>query len=159
MNAKPNGRPRKFSTPSKVVTLTLPETTLEKLTAIHTDRAHAIVQAAQFAVPDDEAEQERVRVVKVGADVGMITVPYSARLQAVPGLSLAQILPNRYIIVLAEGTSLADVEVALIDQVERFDPSERREKPIFVELLQHLRSLRRSERMNIAEVILVAMAK
>lgn len=158
MNAKSSGRPRKFSTPSRVVTLTLPEATLEKLTAIHADRARAIVQAAEFAVPTGEAGGPLVEVVAVGAAVGMLTVPFSARLQEIPGLSLAQIVPNRYIIVLAEGTSFADVEVALTDQLDRTDPSEGNERLIATELLQHLRRLRRSERINMAEVILVAMA-
>lgn len=158
MNTKPSGRPRKFSTPSRVVTLTLPEATLEKLTTINADRARAIVEAAEFAVPTGEADRARVEVVAVGAAMGMLTVPYSARLQEVPGLSLAQILPNRYIIVLNEGTSFADVEIALMDQLDRLGPSDGYEYPIVTELLQHLRSLRRSERINMAEVILVAMA-
>jgi hypothetical protein len=158
MSAKPAGRPRKFNTPSRVITLTLPEATLEKLTTIHADRAHAIVQAAEFAVPTGEVDRTGVQIVTVGASVGMLTVPYSPRLREIPGLSLAQILPNRFIIVLAGGTSFADVEVALMDQLDRIEAADAHERSILTDLLEHLRKLRRSERINMAEVILVEMA-
>ena len=46
---KRGGRPRKFPGPSRVVTLTLPRTTIDQLSDIHEDRATAIVKAAEFA--------------------------------------------------------------------------------------------------------------
>jgi len=38
------GRPRKFDAPSRAVTLTLPETTLESLEAVDLDVSRAIVR-------------------------------------------------------------------------------------------------------------------
>jgi hypothetical protein len=154
---RPTGRPRKFDGPSKAVTLTLPQETIDKLTMLDPDRARAIVHATDVAVPSGQGDP-RVEVISVAPGVGMLTVPTCRYLEKLPGLSLAQIVPGRFLIVLTAGTTVSDTEVAILDQLERVDESQPRDRAILEQLLTHLRQFRRSERVNLAEVILVAEA-
>jgi hypothetical protein len=148
------GRPRKFDGPRRVVTLTLPEQTIDQLARIDADRAKAIVLATEFALNAENVEPH-VKLITVAPNVGMITVPPCPPLADVPGLSLAQILPNRFLLVLAAGTSFSDVEIAVGDLVERIVDAGSQERQILEQLLMHFRALRRSDRVNMAEVILV----
>jgi hypothetical protein len=148
------GRPRKFDGPSRVVTLTLPEQTIDQLSRIDVDRAKAIVLATEAAL-NAESAAPQVKLVTVAPNVGMITVPPCPPLAEIPGLSLAQILPNRFLLVLAAGTSFSDVEVAVGDLLEQTAGVALHDRQILEQLLMHFRTLRRSDRVNMAEVILI----
>lgn len=154
---KSSGRPRKFEGPSRVVTLTLPEETIDRLRQIDEDRAKAIVMAAQMAAPAEDADAAAVELIQVGGDVGMITVPSCACLKSIPELKLAQVAPNRCLVLLSSGTPLSDIEIALADHLETQRGQGTAERHILIQLLQHIRSYRRSKRVDKAEVILVEM--
>ncbi|WP_181707060.1 hypothetical protein [Chthonobacter rhizosphaerae] len=152
--ARSSGRPRKFHEPSRVVTITLPEATLEKLAAINEDRARAIVHAADVASTGN-GQDEGVRVTKVGPGVGMLTVPHCPSLQSIPGLDLVQILPSRFLIVVTSGTNASTLELAILDGLDDLPADNIRDREILADLLKYLRTFRRSEKVSTAEVILV----
>lgn len=153
--ARSGGRPRKFRGPSRVVTLTLPDRTIEQLSDIDGDRAKAIVKAAQFATSGARDDDTRVDLVEVSAGVALIIVPYCRYLHESPDISLAQIVPGRFLIMLPEGTPLSTVEIAVGDQLALMDQSDTRDREVLQQLLTHLRAARRANRANMASVVLV----
>lgn len=155
---KPIGRPRKFKGPSRVVTITLPEQTLADLFRIDDDRARAIVRATAMAIPEPDISEPLVRVIEVGRDIGMITVPWCEALLEIADLSLVQITPTRYLIVISSGRPLSEIERAMVDRIGSLDPGRAVERGVLTDLLGHLRRFRRTERVDTAEVILVRLS-
>lgn len=139
------------------MTLTLPEETIDKLAWLHADRATAIVRATEFAVGGANA-RPNVEVLSVAPGIGMLTVPECRHLQSLPGISLAQIVPGRHLIILSAGSKVADAEVGVLDLLDRLGDSDPEDRAILQQLLAYLRQFRRSDRMNLAEVILVETA-
>ena len=156
---KASGRPRKFERPSRVITLTLPEDTIDRLSQINTDRAKAIVQAVEIATPLESETRPAVELIEVASKVGMLSVPYCGYLHGIPGLKFISIAPNRFLMALSVGSTLSSVEISLSDELEKLagDDEKMRERQILKQLLTHLRTLRRSDRVNLFEVILVEM--
>ena len=152
---KRSGRPRKFQGPSRVVTLTFPSATIEQLSDIHEDRAKAIVKAAQFATMAGHEDEAGVDLIEVAANVAMIAVPYCRYLQQVPDVSLVEIVPGRFLIVISAGTPLTAIEVALEDQIDLLGDDEPRDRAILANVLARLRNARRSNRASLASVVLV----
>jgi hypothetical protein len=149
------GRPRKFQGPSRVVTLTLPRETIDQLSDIHEDRAKAIVKAARFATMGSQDDETRVDLIEVGPNLAMIAVPYCKYLQQVPEVSLVQIVPNRFLIVIAAGSPLSAIEIGVEDQLELLGPDEARDRTILTQVLERLRAARRAHRASLASVVLV----
>ena len=137
------------------MTLTLPNHTIEQLSDIHEDRAKAIVKAAQFATMGAQDEEARVELIEVGPNVAMIAVPYSRYLQRVPHVSLVQIVPSRFLIVISPGTPLSSIELAVEDQIELLGEAEARDRTILTQVLDRLRNARRENRASLASVVLV----
>ncbi len=137
------------------MTLTLPDSTIEQLSDIHEDRAKAIVKAAQLATTSGQDDDTRVDLIEVSPQAAMIVVPYCRYLHEAPDITLAQIVPNRFLIVLSEGTPLSTVEIAVDDLLEMIAEDEVRDRLILTRLLEKLRSARRSNRANMATVVLV----
>jgi hypothetical protein len=150
------GRPRKFTGPSSVVTLTLPNTTIEQLSDIHRDRAKAIVKAAQLAAPAATPDDQRVDLIEVGPNLAMIVVPYCKYLERSDEISLVQVVPNRFLIVISAGTPLSDIEIFVEDQLEIIPETEARDRRILSHLLERLRAARRANRASLAAVVLVS---
>ena len=153
------GRPRKFERPSRVITLTLPEDTIDRLSQINTDRAKAIVQAVEIATPPESETRPAVELIEVASKVGMLSVPYCGYLHGIPGLKFISIAPNRFLMALSVGSTLSSVEISVSDELEKLadDDDKMRERQILKQLLTHLRTLRRSDRVNLFKVILVEM--
>ena len=137
------------------MTLTLPNSTIEQLSDIHEDRAKAIVKAAQLAAATWSEDHTRAELIEVGANLAMIAVPYCRYLQNAPDLSLVQILPNRFLIVISAGTPLSAVEIYVEDQLEMLPEAEDRDRRILADLLDRLRAARRTNRASLAAVVLV----
>jgi hypothetical protein len=138
-----------------VVTVTLPEETLERLAAIDGDRARAIVRAAELADAAFSGGAPAVEMQAVSPRTAVITVPESPALASLRGLRLIQIRPSRYLIVLDRGMALAEVEITLLDALEALPSGDSRDRTILSELLYSLRSSRRSDRATTGELILV----
>lgn len=156
--ARSAGRPRKFAEPSRVVTVTLPESTLAKLASIDSDRARAIARATELATAGGPGDDTLVEVNKVTPTLGMLTVPYCRHLAAIPGLNLVQILPSRYLIVITAGSPLSLIELTIADTLGDLAVEETRDREILTRVLDHLRDFRRLRRTSTAEVILLELA-
>ncbi len=150
------GRPRKFDEPSRSVTLTLPQDVLDRLEMLDGDRAKAIVRAAEIAAPPTERAHAQVEVIRVGPGVGLMTVPDCPSLRAAPNVSLVQIAADRNLIVLAPGTPLSEVEIAISDLLETVAPANP-DRAILESLLEKMRILRRTQSADTGDVILVRM--
>jgi hypothetical protein len=135
--------------------LTLPAATIDQLSDIHEDRAKAIVKAAQFATMGGQEDEARVELIEVGPNVAMIAVPYCRYLQQVPDVSLVQIVPNRYLIVISSGLPLSAIEIGVEDQIELLGDDEARDRAILTRVLEQLRAARRANRASLASVVLV----
>jgi hypothetical protein len=135
--------------------LTLPAATIDQLSDIHEDRAKAIVKAAQFATMGGQEDEARVELIEVGPNVAMIAVPYCKYLQQVPDVSLVQIVPNRYLIVISSGLPLSAIEIGVEDQIELLGDDEARDRAILTRVLEQLRAARRANRASLASVVLV----
>lgn len=154
--ARPAGRPRKFAEPTRVVTVTLPESTLASLATIDEDRARAIARVTELAMAG-ETPGALVEVNKVTPTLGMITVPYCRYLTTIPGLNLVQVQPSRYLIVITSGSPLSLIELTIADALDELGPEEARDREILTRVLHHLRDFRRLRRVNTAEVILLEL--
>jgi hypothetical protein len=138
-----------------VVTVTLPEATLESLALLDSDRARAIVKAADLAVAAGRDLDPSVEMLAVTPHTAVITVPHSTILSEVAGLNLIQILPTRYLIVLEPGMALTQVEVSLLDRLDTLPPEQTQDRLVLGQLLERLRTFRRAERARTGELILV----
>jgi len=149
------GRPRKFSEPSQPITVTLPDRTLRQLTQINKDRAKAIAKAVSLAVAELDTVSSTAEVIKTESGVGLVLVGPSRYLKSVRGLRMVEIMPDRHLLTVKTGTSPADLEVELMDIIERIPPNEFNELALLAKLSGILRTTRRSSRMNKEEVLLV----
>jgi len=136
------------------VTLTLPDSTIEQLSDIHEDRATAIVKAAQL-LTDKQDDDVRVDLIEVAPGIAMITVPYCKYLQDSPEISLVQIVPNKFLIVISDGAPLSAIEISVADQLALVAEDETADRLILEQLLERLRAARRANRANLASVVLV----
>lgn len=149
------GRPPKFDEPSRPVTVTLPQRTLEDLERIDEDRARAIVKATRAAVGGRDGEGETVHVVEMVKGMGLIVVGPSAALRTVSWLSMVEIAPSRFLLALPSGTAVEVLEVALSDLLERLPPSQEGERQQLESLRRLLAKARRATLVTKVELLLV----
>jgi len=151
------GRPRKFAEPSRPITVTLPDRTLELLQAVDEDRAKAITKVADAAVYEDGPGRAVLRLVEIQPGIGVLIVGPSKRLRDIPWLRLAEIAPARYLLAIPTGTPPERLELALIDLLDNLEEDEDYERMLLNELRRHIGDLRRESRMFQSEIILVRM--
>lgn len=152
------GRPPKYPGPRRVVTLTLPERTLDQLAALDADRGRAIVQIADAASGGQPARpQPAVEVVRVGRSSGLIIVAGSKWLNRIPFLQMVEVAPGRHLITLHEEVTPDALEVALMDLLEDIPADEPAERSLVEELRRQITGLRRSRRVSKAEILFVCM--
>ena len=112
------GRPRKFAAPSRAVTLTLPESVLEALTAINPDPSQAIVQLARRRTPANGRPPAELAVFGRRA---VITIRPTASLEQRTGIHLVPLPDGRALISFDQPKSVAELELLLMDALE--DPA------------------------------------
>jgi hypothetical protein len=149
------GRPPKFKEPRRPITVTLPENTLARLAAIHSDRAQAIVKAAEAAMPRDAKTHKRVELVEVMPGLGIILVGPSRYLQKIKWLRLVELAPMRFLLIIPSGTPIDSLEVAIIDLLENLEPHEDWEKSILQQLRDLMRHLRLGGKLFKAELLFI----
>lgn len=120
------GRPPKYGRPAKVVALTLPAEIVETLQRINPDLGWAIVTLAEKSArghrpppPLDEAH-----LVEVGAGQSLIVVD-SARFQGLPGVQVVPLSSSQAFLALEPGRGMADLELAVLDRIDRLPSDER----------------------------------
>ena len=152
---KSGGRPRKFATPSRPITLTLPKSTLRDLQHIDPDPAHAIVKLTRMALQNGGKEKPLVEIVRTSGDMGIIVVGPSQALSQISFLHLVEVAPARYLLAVESGHDFKSLEIAINDALEDLRHSDKRERELMVELRQKIKSLRKSDKMSPAEILFV----
>jgi hypothetical protein len=106
------GRPPKFSRPSRTITVTLPEDTLETLSGVDPDIGLAIVRLALGRDRPDRSAG--VEVVTFGSRA-VIAVSRTRALSGMKGVELVPLIDGRFLIALDEGMSEPHFELAVRD--------------------------------------------
>ena len=149
------GRPPKFRGPRRPITMTLPESTLERLESIDMDRARAIVKLTDAAMPLDSSAQKKIDIVEVAPGLGIIIVGPSRLLQKVPGLRLVEVAPMRFLLTIPPGTSVDSFELAIMDLLEDGESKEDWEISTLTQLRDLIRALRREGKLMKAEMLFI----
>ena len=121
------GRPPKFGRPSQVVALTLPEEVLDALRTLHQDPGWAIVQLVEPILTDGGHRRRPttpaplIELVHLPGRRALIVVQPEvfARLRGVSTIPLAD---GRAFLAFDHAGGLADLEVAVLDQLEVAPP-------------------------------------
>lgn len=150
----PRGRPRKFHEPSRPITVTLPERTLEILSELGSDRGRAIVAVADSFAERRHLPRPRVEVVQVAGGISVILIGPCPALSEIDALRAIEVSPGRYLLTTAPGTPISALEVELTDLVESGDTSPH-DKALLDELTQVLRRQRRRKGIRKAEILFV----
>jgi hypothetical protein len=134
------GRPRKFTAPSRPVTLTLPEHVLHALTALDPDLSRAIVRLAQPMLasrPHAPAE-----LATFGRHSVIVVLP-SRSLEKRTGVELLHMPDGRALISFAQPMTIASLELLIEDALEDKSLS-RADRSIFEAIGDILKTARRS---------------
>ena len=151
----PGGRPPKFDEPSRPVTLTLPESVLDGLSAIDPDRSQAIVKLARAAMGQGPDGRPPVEIVEMVKSTGLLVIGPCQALRRIPFLHLIEVAPGRFLLALARGNDFKALEIALRDVLEDIPDHDKREKELVQLLLSNISTLRKSERVTMAEILFV----
>lgn len=133
------GRPRKFSGPSRPVTLTLPVETIEALTALDRDLSRAVVRIAQ---PELRRRYAAAELATFGRRA-VIVVTASRALERRIGVDLVPLPDGRALISFEETTTPDALELRIEDALE--DPGlSQADRETFEAILEILKTARRS---------------
>ncbi len=152
---KIGGRPPKFAEPSRPVTLTLPESTLTDLEQISPDRSRAIVELTKKALPTGRTAEALVEIVEMAKNTGLVVIGPSKVLRKMSFLRLVEVAPLRYLLAFEHGHNFHSLEIAVTDALD--DEQEKRECELLTQLLHHIKGLRKSQRVSMAEILVVRL--
>jgi hypothetical protein len=141
------GRPPKYGRPAKVVALTLPAEVVETLQRINPDLGWAVVSLAEKSTRGQRPAPavDDVHLVEVGAGQSLIVVD-AARFQGLPGVQVVPLSPSQAFLALEPGRGMADLELAVLDRLERLPEGE--ERPVWERLRDRLRRWRRDRHLR-----------
>ncbi len=111
------GRPPKLGRPARLITVTLPEDTLEALRSIHPDPAWAIVRLCERAKPRERKPVAHAELVQLPNRRALIVVN-AAVMQQLPGVAIIPLSDGRGFLALDAGKGVADLELAVIDRLD-----------------------------------------
>ena len=151
------GRPPKYDEPSRPITVTLPESTLDGLLRVDADRGQAIVKLTRHALRQDQESSPQVEIVQMAANTGLLIVGPSVALRRIPFLHLIEVAPSRFLLALEPGNDFKSLEIAIQDVLEEIPDNDVGERNLIVELLNHIKHLRKSERVSTAEILFVQL--
>ena len=135
------GRPRKFDEPTRVVSLTLPESLIASLADVHSDLGLAVARLASQQV-EVKAPRPSAELVVFGKRA-VISVRPTDALERRLGVDLVPLADGRALIALDTPVSLADLELRIADSIEDGALSAD-ERELFETLRDILRDARRS---------------
>ena len=134
------GRPRKFTAPSRPVTLTLPDHVIRALTALDPDLSRAVVRLAQPLLAD--GPHAPAELASFGRH-SVIVVNPSRTLEQRIGVELLHLPDGRALIAFDEATSIPGLELTIKDALEdRLLPLADRE--VFTAIAGILKAARQS---------------
>ena len=132
MAAKQRGRPLKFGRPARLLAVTLPHDVVATLRRIHPDPAWAIVRLSErvakarhrVATPSPPA----IELAQLSSRSALIVVDPRA-LRSAPGMSVVPVASGRAFLAFDEGRGLADLELAIVEQLRnsKTGPAARKE--------------------------------
>jgi hypothetical protein len=134
------GRPRKFESPSRAVTLTLPESVLAVLSSIHQDISRAVVHLTQRRAA---AKPKPMAELSIFGRNAVITVRPTPSLEKRAGVHLVPLPDGRALISFEQPRTVAELELTLQDALEdRSLPGE--DRAVFEAIVAILKDARRS---------------
>lgn len=147
------GRPRKFTAPSRPITLTLPEHVIDALAALDPDLSRAIVRLAQPLLanrPHAPAE-----LATFGRH-SVIVVSPSRTLEKRTGVELLHMPDGRALISFDRSMTIAGLELLIEDALEdkSLPPVDRQ---IFVAIATILKSARRSDTVSLLQRTVIVL--
>jgi hypothetical protein len=149
------GRPKKFTEPSRPVTVTLPLRVLDRLAAIDPDRAKAIVLAADTTSTLPAPSEPPVRELPVSDSETLIAIADSPLLRTIPWLTLIQVAPNRHLLSLRPGVPAEKLEVTIGDLLDANPDAPAAELELLRLLLDHLRTPRRNRAVRSESILVI----
>ena len=152
------GRPPKFTEPSRPITLTLPESTLEGLRLIDEDRGQAIVKLTQQAMRAGDSALPQVEIMEMAANIGVLIIGPSSALRRIPFLHLVEVAPARFLLALDPGNDFKTLEIAIHDVFEDVPENDLRERALLSQLLEHIKNVRKASRVRMAEILFVSIS-
>ena len=134
------GRPRKFQSPSRAVTLTLPEDLLASLTAVDPDLSRAVVRIARPRIA--RQRHPPAELVAFGARAVIVVNP-TKTLEEQAGVLLVPLSDGRALISFDDTMTAARLELRIEDALEdrRLSAADR---AIFAAIREILKTARRS---------------
>ena len=141
------GRPRKFTAPSRAVTLTLPEHVLAALGAIDQDLSRAVVRVTQPALA--KHTHPPAELVTFGGRAVIVVNP-SRTLEKRTGILLVPLSDGRALISFDESISIARLELQIRDALDERGLPEQ-DRRIFRSIEDILRTTRRSGEVTLQE--------
>ena len=91
----------------------------------------------------------------MAADTGLVVIGPSRALRQIPFLHLIEVAPARYLLALDPGHDFRTLEIAISDILDDLPTRETRERELVVQLLEHIRGLRKTERVSMAKILFV----
>jgi hypothetical protein len=158
VNRAKRGRPLKFGRPARTIAITLPDDVIAALKTIDADVARAVValvgatRGAAAALP---TEKPLVDVARIGRRQSLIIVDPRS-FPSVPGCSLCLLSPDSAFIALQPGARLADLEVAVIDELAQPQITAPQRSGLLA-LRRALRRWRTDKRVTVSERAIVVL--
>lgn len=109
------GRPKKFDEPTRVVTLTLPESAVSRLLQVHSDLARAVLGLIDTTAPG--RERGPAELVVFGRHA-VISVRHTPTLERRIGVQLVPLPDGRALISFDSPRTVAELELAITDALD-----------------------------------------
>ena len=154
-NGSKGGRPAKFDEPSHPVTMTLPDSILERLAEIDTDRAKAIVKAVEAVLGKASQQTDMVSELRVDENETLLTVSDNRLLRSIPWLTMIEIAPGRHLLSLQKGVTIEKLEVTLGDLLDVQSDATPAERRTLERLVECLRTPRRNRAIRTEEILVI----
>jgi hypothetical protein len=149
------GRPRKFTVPSRPVTLTLPQQVIDALGAIDQDLSRAVVRLAQPELgkrPHPPAE-----LATFGRNAVIVVNP-TRSLEKRMGIALVHLPDGRALISFERRLTIADLELLIADALDE-DRLSRADQAVFEAIGDILRTARRSTDLSLLQRSIIVLER
>lgn len=149
---RPRGRPKKFDEPTRVVSLTLPESTIARLTQTHGDLGRAIVG---LLAADTTAKGRPAELVVFG-NYAVISVRPTPSLETRIGVQLVPLPDGRALLSFDAPKTISDLELSISDALD--DPSLHHEdRAVFDSIRGILREARQSSEVALLRRTIIVL--
>lgn len=147
------GRPRKFTEPSRAVTLTLPLHIIEALGAVDADLSRAVVRVTQPELR--RRPRKAAELARFGGRAVIVVAP-SRTLERRTGVGLVPLPDGRALISFDRSTTPATLELTIADALEDQGLS-RTDRDVFQGIADILRDARRSRTVSLRQPSIIVL--